>query len=242
MTYHAAYEPQRAVRTSRYKYMRRYDEQHPGRVLANLDDSLTKDALLAAGWADVPPAVGGTLRPVARSLRREQPHRRSGIVVGRRRPPGAAARLDGADRGPADGGTCTPGRGHVRQLLSTRCRPATPPLRLRPAAPHTRNGLGTEMHGRTEQRPSEPVSAVAWFEAVFVDLPGRTVTARRTSVWQTPMAGLLAIQAPVRPGWQSLLMDHMALARRRGQVAHRNRQCVATDAMAIRETHPPLLR
>lgn len=55
VTYHAAYEPQRAVRTSRYKYMRRYDEQHPGRVLANLDDSLTKDALLAAGWADVPP-------------------------------------------------------------------------------------------------------------------------------------------------------------------------------------------
>ena len=53
VTYHAAYEPQRAVRTSRYKYMRRYDEQHPGRVLANLDDSLTKDVLLAAGWADV---------------------------------------------------------------------------------------------------------------------------------------------------------------------------------------------
>jgi N-sulfoglucosamine sulfohydrolase len=55
VTYHAAYEPQRAVRTSRYKYMRRYDEQHPGRVLANLDDSLTKDVLLAAGWAEVPP-------------------------------------------------------------------------------------------------------------------------------------------------------------------------------------------
>jgi arylsulfatase A-like enzyme len=55
VTYHAAYEPQRAVRTNRYKYMRRYDEQHPGRVLANLDDSLTKEVLLAAGWADVPP-------------------------------------------------------------------------------------------------------------------------------------------------------------------------------------------
>jgi N-sulfoglucosamine sulfohydrolase len=55
VTYHAAYEPQRAVRTARYKYMRRYDEQHPGRVLANLDDSLTKDVLLAAGWADVDP-------------------------------------------------------------------------------------------------------------------------------------------------------------------------------------------
>ncbi len=55
VTFHAAYEPQRAVRTSRYKYMRRYDSQHPGRVVANLDDSLTKDVLLAAGWADVDP-------------------------------------------------------------------------------------------------------------------------------------------------------------------------------------------
>jgi arylsulfatase A-like enzyme len=55
VTYHAAYEPQRAVRTSRYKYMRRYDDHHRGRVLANLDDSLTKDALLEAGWAGVDP-------------------------------------------------------------------------------------------------------------------------------------------------------------------------------------------
>jgi N-sulfoglucosamine sulfohydrolase len=55
VTYHAAYEPQRAVRTTRYKYMRRYNDQHPGRVLANLDDSLTKDVLVGAGWADVPP-------------------------------------------------------------------------------------------------------------------------------------------------------------------------------------------
>ena len=55
VTYHAAYEPQRAVRTTRYKYMRRYNEEHPGKVLANLDDSLTKDVLVAAGWADVDP-------------------------------------------------------------------------------------------------------------------------------------------------------------------------------------------
>jgi N-sulfoglucosamine sulfohydrolase len=55
VTYHAAYEPQRAVRTSRYKYMRRYNDQHPGKVLANLDDSMTKDVILAAGWADVDP-------------------------------------------------------------------------------------------------------------------------------------------------------------------------------------------
>jgi N-sulfoglucosamine sulfohydrolase len=55
VTYHAAYEPQRAVRTSRYKYMRRYNTDHPGRVPANLDDSPTKDVLIAAGWARVAP-------------------------------------------------------------------------------------------------------------------------------------------------------------------------------------------
>jgi N-sulfoglucosamine sulfohydrolase len=55
VTYHAAYEPQRAVRTARYKYIRRFDERHPGRVLANLDDGLTKDVMLANGWADVVP-------------------------------------------------------------------------------------------------------------------------------------------------------------------------------------------
>ena len=55
VTYHAAYEPQRAIRTTRYKYMRRYDDQHPGRVLANLDDSPTKDAVLSSGWSLVEP-------------------------------------------------------------------------------------------------------------------------------------------------------------------------------------------
>jgi arylsulfatase A-like enzyme len=57
VTYHAAYEPQRAVRTSRYKYMRRFDETHPGRVLANTDDGQTKDVMLAAGWDQVLPPV-----------------------------------------------------------------------------------------------------------------------------------------------------------------------------------------
>jgi N-sulfoglucosamine sulfohydrolase len=55
VTYHAAYEPQRAVRTTRYKYMRRYDDTHPGRVLANLDDSQTKEFLLGAGWGTINP-------------------------------------------------------------------------------------------------------------------------------------------------------------------------------------------
>ena len=50
-TYHAAYEPQRAVRTERWKYIRRFDER-PQPVLANVDDGESKDVLLAAGWGD----------------------------------------------------------------------------------------------------------------------------------------------------------------------------------------------
>ena len=51
LTFHAAYEPQRAVRTHRYKYVRRFgDRLRP--VLANVDDSPTKDLLVAAGWAE----------------------------------------------------------------------------------------------------------------------------------------------------------------------------------------------
>jgi N-sulfoglucosamine sulfohydrolase len=50
LTYHAAYEPQRAIRTERFKYVRRFDD-YPYSVLANCDDSPSKDAYLARGWA-----------------------------------------------------------------------------------------------------------------------------------------------------------------------------------------------
>ncbi len=51
MTFHAAYEPQRAVRTEHWKYIRRFhDYDHP--VLANCDDSDTKTLLVDAGWGD----------------------------------------------------------------------------------------------------------------------------------------------------------------------------------------------
>ncbi len=49
LTYHAAYEPQRAIRTDRYKYVRRFDD-YPYPVLPNCDDSPSKDAYLARGW------------------------------------------------------------------------------------------------------------------------------------------------------------------------------------------------
>jgi arylsulfatase A-like enzyme len=55
LTYHAAYEPQRAIRTDRYKYIRRFDD-YPYPVLANCDDSPSKDAYLARGWATRPVA------------------------------------------------------------------------------------------------------------------------------------------------------------------------------------------
>jgi N-sulfoglucosamine sulfohydrolase len=51
VTYHAAYEPQRAVRTGRYKYIRRFtDRTQP--VLPNCDDSPSKEVWLEHGWAD----------------------------------------------------------------------------------------------------------------------------------------------------------------------------------------------
>jgi arylsulfatase A-like enzyme len=56
VTFHAAYEPQRAIRTRRYKYIRRFENGHDGPVLANIDDSPSKTLLLAHGLAGRPVA------------------------------------------------------------------------------------------------------------------------------------------------------------------------------------------
>jgi hypothetical protein len=53
VTYHAAYEPQRAVRTPRWKYIRRFAEQTTP-VLPNCDDGPSKETWLAHGWQDRP--------------------------------------------------------------------------------------------------------------------------------------------------------------------------------------------
>ncbi|MCB0181985.1 MAG: sulfatase, partial [Anaerolineae bacterium] len=56
VNYHAAYEPQRAVRTQRWKYIRRYDHRRRP-VLPNIDDSLSKDVWLAYGFDQRPVAA-----------------------------------------------------------------------------------------------------------------------------------------------------------------------------------------
>lgn len=54
VNYHAAYEPLRCIRTTRYKYIRRYDGR-TSPVLPNCDDNLSKSFLLAHGWRSLAP-------------------------------------------------------------------------------------------------------------------------------------------------------------------------------------------
>lgn len=52
VNYHGQYEPQRMIRTRRWKYIRRYlDRTVPS--LANCDNSPSKELLLRRGWADL---------------------------------------------------------------------------------------------------------------------------------------------------------------------------------------------
>jgi len=56
VTYHAAYEPKRAVRTKRWSYLRRFGARRAP-VLPNIDDSVSKDLWLQNGYADRDEAV-----------------------------------------------------------------------------------------------------------------------------------------------------------------------------------------
>jgi arylsulfatase A-like enzyme len=53
VTYHASYEPKRAVRTNRWKYIRRFDGRKTS-VLPNCDDGWSKDYWLKEGWQTNP--------------------------------------------------------------------------------------------------------------------------------------------------------------------------------------------
>ena len=105
-TYHAAYQPHRAIRTERWKYIRRFDE-YPHPVLANCDDSDSKELLVAAGWGEREVPEEQLYDLVLDPQRGSEPGRRPGP----RRGAGGAARaargLDARDRRPAARG---PGR------------------------------------------------------------------------------------------------------------------------------------
>jgi len=51
VTYHAAYEPMRSIRTQRFKYIRRFNPKQTRPVLPNCDNGPSKRFLLRHGWA-----------------------------------------------------------------------------------------------------------------------------------------------------------------------------------------------
>jgi N-sulfoglucosamine sulfohydrolase len=53
VTYHAAYEPMRSIRTERWTYIRRFDDRDH-RILPNVDESPSRDQWLAHDWASMP--------------------------------------------------------------------------------------------------------------------------------------------------------------------------------------------
>ena len=153
VTYHAAYEPQRAVRTIAYKYMRRYDDQHPGRVLANLDDSLTKDVLLAAGWADVDPPWEALfdlwLDPSEGNNRIDDP---------------ALPRSPTTSASGCMTGWCGPGtRSSMDQCPQQRARSSTRSIRSQPVNPrHRHQSAVSRTRGKLGNRPRRRTEANTW--------------------------------------------------------------------------------
>jgi N-sulfoglucosamine sulfohydrolase len=77
VTFHAAYEPMRCIRTARFKYIRLFDE-HAGHVPANIDDGLSKSFVIEHGILeekrDKEMLFDLYLDPVERNNRVDDPH------------------------------------------------------------------------------------------------------------------------------------------------------------------------
>lgn len=52
ITFHAAYEPVRAIRTERYKLIRHFDDEYTKQIMPNIDDGLSKRFLMEYGLAE----------------------------------------------------------------------------------------------------------------------------------------------------------------------------------------------
>jgi len=52
VTYHAAYEPMRSIRTKTHLLIRNFDDEWMRRVLPNCDDGYAKTAMLETGWGE----------------------------------------------------------------------------------------------------------------------------------------------------------------------------------------------
>lgn len=52
VNFHTSYEPQRCIRTKRYKYIKYYDESWTKYNLSNMDESCVKDLLMETGMAE----------------------------------------------------------------------------------------------------------------------------------------------------------------------------------------------
>ena len=77
LTYHAAYDPQRAIRTRRHKYVRRWGERDLP-VLPNIDDSPSRTCCSSTGWrrrrARARSSTTCSSTPTRRTTSREDPH------------------------------------------------------------------------------------------------------------------------------------------------------------------------
>ncbi len=89
LNFHAAYEPQRSVRTQRWKYIRRYDDR-TRRVLPNVDDSDPKALWVDNGWREEQPVADEALYdllfdPMERTNRAGEPACAEAMVAMRAR-------------------------------------------------------------------------------------------------------------------------------------------------------------